>query len=207
MSPFDVTNRYLVSFLGVLCWLGVPLNFEIILRIVYDKVLRQKLRYILQLSTTFSSLFTLFTNTIEIVHFVFGRISLCSSLRILRIIRINEGNIIISFLISMSSFACCQGDAPLPLHGPRWKDGPVGQGFAVGCRQVSHHLAQITVSTFVDFTRLINNNHRYWIEHRLINSNIPFKCVTRTQNLNKDFLSWCLWCVFCLYTGWIYWNK
>ena len=71
-NPLALTSIYIVAFLSVLCWFGFPLNFEVISRIVYDKTLRIKPRYILQLGTTFSSFFTLFTNTVDIIHYIFG---------------------------------------------------------------------------------------------------------------------------------------
>ena len=69
--PFDMMNVYLEVCLGVLCWFGFPLNVEVILRIVYDTNLRRKPQYIFQLSTTFSSLFTLLSIAIEVCRFFF----------------------------------------------------------------------------------------------------------------------------------------
>ena len=99
-NPFDMLSVYLVSFLVVLCCFGVPLNLEIILRIVYNKVLRPKPRYILQLSTTFSSLFTLLTNAIEIAHFVFGpNDAICHIFMF--IIGLSFGAYLFNFLLSL----------------------------------------------------------------------------------------------------------
>ena len=70
-NPFDMVTTNLVVFLAILTCFGVLLNSEIVLRIVYDSNLMRKPRYILQLSTTFSSMFTLFTNVVGIIHFIF----------------------------------------------------------------------------------------------------------------------------------------
>lgn len=99
-NPFEMLSVYLVSCLGALCWFGLPLNFEIVMRILYDKVLRQKPRYILQLSTTFSSLFTLFTNAVEIIHFVFGPSNSICRLFML-IIGWSYGTFLLNFLLSL----------------------------------------------------------------------------------------------------------
>ena len=66
------SNIYLVFVLGVLCFFGLPLNFDIVLRIVYDKCLRRKPRYIFQLSATFSSIFILLVDIIQISNFIFA---------------------------------------------------------------------------------------------------------------------------------------
>ena len=70
-NPFDMVTTNLVIFKTIISSLGFLLNSEIVLRIVYDANLMRKPRYILQLSTTFSSMFTLFTNVVGMIHFIF----------------------------------------------------------------------------------------------------------------------------------------
>ena len=66
-------NLYIIVFLSALCSLGFPLNIEIVHRIVYDHNLHSKSHYIIKLFMTISSLFTLFTNVVQIFHFIFRR--------------------------------------------------------------------------------------------------------------------------------------
>lgn len=58
--PFDMMNIYVEICLGVLCWFGFPLNFEVILRIIYDRNLRRKPQYIFQLSIQHFRVFSLY---------------------------------------------------------------------------------------------------------------------------------------------------
>ena len=71
-NPLDV-NVYFILFQGFICVVGFPINFEIVYRIVYDKVLLRKSRYVIQLFSTVSNLFTLFTNILQIVYFIFRK--------------------------------------------------------------------------------------------------------------------------------------
>ena len=69
--PMEI-NFFLSFILGLLCWFGFPLNFEIIIRIVYDKSMRLKPRYIIQLAIAFSAILLLLTYVIVICHHYFG---------------------------------------------------------------------------------------------------------------------------------------
>ena len=62
--PLEI-NAFMAWILGALCFFGFPLNFEIILRIFYDKTMRLKPRYITQLGVAFSDLFILFCHWTE----------------------------------------------------------------------------------------------------------------------------------------------
>ena len=72
LNPLDVDISFIVV-LVFICAFGFPLNFEIIYRIVYDKVLRRQSRYVIQLFSTTSSLFTFFTIFVQICYFFFRR--------------------------------------------------------------------------------------------------------------------------------------
>ena len=71
-NPLDV-NSYFILFQGFICVVGFPINFEIVNRIVYDKVMRRESRSVIQLFNTASNLFTLFTNILQIVCFIFRK--------------------------------------------------------------------------------------------------------------------------------------
>ena len=72
LHPIEL-NVCFVLFLFAICAFGFPLNFEIVYRIVYENNLHSKSHYIIKLFMTFSSLFTLFTNVVQICHFIFRR--------------------------------------------------------------------------------------------------------------------------------------
>ena len=72
LNPLDVDISFIVV-LVFICAFGFPLNFEIVYRIVYDKVLRRQSRYVIQLFSTTSSLFTFFTIFVQICYFFFRR--------------------------------------------------------------------------------------------------------------------------------------
>ena len=72
LNPLDVDISFIVV-LVFICAFGFPLNFEIVYRIVYDRVLRRQSRYVIQLFSTTSSLFTFFTNVVQICYFFFRR--------------------------------------------------------------------------------------------------------------------------------------
>ena len=63
-------NAYLAVILGVLCCVGFPLNFTVFNRIVNDKKMRERPRYILELAIVFSGIFTLCMNVVQIVHYL-----------------------------------------------------------------------------------------------------------------------------------------
>jgi len=69
--PMEI-NEPLAWILGAFCVFGFPLNFEIIIHILYDKTMRLKPRYIIQLAIAFSGVFLLLTNVVLIVDFCFG---------------------------------------------------------------------------------------------------------------------------------------
>ena len=71
MHPLEI-NFFLACLLGLFCFFGFPLNFEIIIRILYDKTMRLKPRYIIQLAIAFSGILLLFTNVVIIFDFCFG---------------------------------------------------------------------------------------------------------------------------------------
>ena len=79
-NPFEMVTTNLVIFKTIISSLGFLLNSEIVLRIVYDTNLMRKPRYILKLSTSFSSMFTLFTNVVAGSPISFyGRITIFAS--------------------------------------------------------------------------------------------------------------------------------
>ena len=70
-NPMEI-NWFLACLLGLFCWFGFPLNFEIIIRILYDKTMRLKPQYIIKLGIAFSAIAMLTTNVIAILHFIIG---------------------------------------------------------------------------------------------------------------------------------------
>jgi hypothetical protein len=69
--PLEI-NASMAWILGAICFFGFPLNFEIIIRILYDKTMRLKPRYIIQLGVAFSDLFILLAVVVVVVHFAIG---------------------------------------------------------------------------------------------------------------------------------------
>ena len=71
MHPLEI-NEPLAWVLGTICLFGFPLNFEIIAQILYNKTMRLKSRYIVQLAVAFSGLFILFNIALVVLHFCYG---------------------------------------------------------------------------------------------------------------------------------------
>ena len=69
--PLEI-NLFMACLLGLICFFGFPLNFEIIIRILYDKVMRLKPRYIIQVAVALSGVFILVALSLVVVHFCFG---------------------------------------------------------------------------------------------------------------------------------------
>ena len=69
--PIEV-NLFFACLLGTISFFGFPLNFEIIIRILCDKTMRLKPRYIIQLGIAFSAILMLSMNVIIILDFIFG---------------------------------------------------------------------------------------------------------------------------------------
>ena len=72
LNPLEL-DKSIIVVLTIICAFGFPLNFEIIYRIVYDKVLRSQSRYVIQLFSTTSSLATFFTIFVQICYFFLRR--------------------------------------------------------------------------------------------------------------------------------------
>ena len=99
-NPFEMVTTNLVIFKTIISSLGFLLNSEIVLRIVYDTNLMRKPRYILQLSTSFSSMFTLFTNVVGTAHFVLWQDHHFCKFYIL-IVGWSYGTFLLNFLLSL----------------------------------------------------------------------------------------------------------
>ena len=99
-NPFEMVTTNLVIFKTIISSLGFLLNSEIVLRIVYDTNLMRKPRYILKLSTSFSSMFTLFTNVVGIAHFVLWQDHHFCKFYIL-IVGWSYGTFLLNFLLSL----------------------------------------------------------------------------------------------------------
>ena len=69
--PMEI-NLFMAWLLGAICFVGLPLNFEIIIRILYDRTMQLKPRYIIQLGVAFSDVFILSAIVIVVLHFCFG---------------------------------------------------------------------------------------------------------------------------------------
>ena len=67
-DPIDL-NNFLATCLGILCFFGLPLNFHIFMKIVYNKSLRQRPRYTFQLAITLSCFATLLQAVVEVDYF------------------------------------------------------------------------------------------------------------------------------------------
>jgi len=65
-------NEPLAWILGTICLFGFPLNFEIVIHILYDQTMRLKPRYVIQLAIAFSGVLILLTNVVLIINFYFG---------------------------------------------------------------------------------------------------------------------------------------
>ena len=103
LHPLSVNAPFAIV-LGLICAFGFPLNFEIIYRIVYDKVLRRKSRYVIQLFSTASSLLTFLTNVVQICYFVFRRFDQASEHLCwiyVSIIGLSQGTFFLNLLASL----------------------------------------------------------------------------------------------------------
>ena len=65
-------NEFLAWILGTICLFGFPLNFEIIIHILYDQTMRLKPKYIIQLAIVFSGVLILLAIGVIIFNFCFG---------------------------------------------------------------------------------------------------------------------------------------
>ena len=70
-NPATEINIHVIVDLCFLAWIGSPFNLKIVFRILGDKLLRDRSRYIIQLSTMISSLCVLLTNFFSIALFIF----------------------------------------------------------------------------------------------------------------------------------------
>jgi len=71
MQPLEI-NEPLAWILGIICLFVFPLNFEIIAKILYNKTMRLKSRYIVQLAVACSGLSILFDIALIVLHYFYG---------------------------------------------------------------------------------------------------------------------------------------
>lgn len=69
--PMEI-NEPFAWVLGTICIVGLLVHLEIITHIFYDKTMRLKSKYLIQLAIAFSDLFIIFAVTVVILHFVYG---------------------------------------------------------------------------------------------------------------------------------------
>ena len=69
--PMEI-NLFMACLLSVICFVGFPLNWEIIIRILYNKTMRLKPRYVIQLAVAFSDVFILLAIVVIVAHFCLG---------------------------------------------------------------------------------------------------------------------------------------
>ena len=99
IGAVDLMSDNLAVVFGLLCAIGLPLNFELVFRILHNANVRSKSRFIIQLFISGSSCFTLFVNLMRIVHFYWPNDPLCRS--IVAVINVSYVTFLFNILLSL----------------------------------------------------------------------------------------------------------